>query len=120
MNDSTELTRGHELKGYLTKLPAQPIGFQSEGVACPLVDRLLSTSLTESTRCVRHKSLPLSLVHHGDPGKKVNKFGDMSSYCAPIFSCCRLLQGRPNHTDGVEPVSSSIPSHTMSNDFNLG
>ena len=102
--------QGHELASYFTMLPVQPLGCQSGDVGLHLINRLPSISLTESMRCVPHKPFPLSLVHHCDPGKKINKFVDMSSYCAPIFSCCRLLQGHPNHTDGVEPVSSPTPA----------
>ena len=109
----------HELMSYFTMLPVQPLGCQRRDVGVPLIDRLPSISPTESMRCVPHRSFSLSLVHHCDPGKKINKFGDMASYCAQIFSCCRLFQGRPHRTDGVEAIPTSVPSHPMSNDLNL-
>ena len=31
------------------------------------------------------------LIHHGNPRKKVDEFGGLSSDCVPVFSCRRLL-----------------------------
>ena len=109
----------HELMSHLAMLPVQPLGCQRRDVGVPLIDRLPSMSPTESMRCMPHRFFSLSLVHHCDPGKKIDKFGDMAAYCARVFSCCRLLQSGPHHTDGVETVPASIPSHPMSNDLNL-
>ncbi len=89
------------------------------GERVPLIDRLPSISPTESMRCISHRSFSLSLVHHCDPGKKINKFGDVAAYSARIFSCCGLLQGGPHHTDGVEAIPTSVPSHPMSYNLNL-
>jgi hypothetical protein len=60
-----------------------------------------------------------SPVHHRNTGKKVDEFGGMSSDRVPVFSCCRLLYGGPHHTDGIEPVSSTVPLHAMTDDMNL-
>ena len=58
-------------------------------------------------------------IHHRDAGEKVDEFGGMSSDRAPVFSCRRLFQGVSHHTDGVEPVSSSVPLHAMTDDMDL-
>ena len=58
-------------------------------------------------------------IHHGDPGEKVDEFGCVPSDRTPVFPCRRLLQGRSYRTDSIEPVSSSIPLHAMTDHTNL-
>jgi hypothetical protein len=59
-----------------------------------------------------------SPIHHSDSGEKVDEFGSMSLNRVPVFSCRSLLQGRSYRTDGIEPVSSSIPLHAMTDHTN--
>jgi hypothetical protein len=60
-----------------------------------------------------------SPIHHSNAGEKVEEFGGMSSDRVSVSSCRGLLQGRSHHTDGVEPVPSSVSLHAMTDDMNL-
>jgi hypothetical protein len=58
-------------------------------------------------------SLP---VYHSDTGEEVNKVTEMPPDRLFILSRSRLLHAFSYRTDGVEPIASSVPPHSVTND----